>query len=346
MNRPQSAPNATATPHAVTGAGDAVSAADADGVILQSAHLRARVVDNRTRPKILDDLTVQASGLASLVHASARKNLFSACGLNLQGCKPTPESGPCAGKPVGARDVPVQVTRTGSHSARVVMRGNDHKGLGVTLDYQLGDQHIDQTITASPDHDLTGFDLFFASYMNGPSNTSIFLQGQLQGDPQPRWYEVASAGHGGPDGGDRNYYRPFDPAGKSWDQHLVDNPLLRQRVTADEATIQATRAAGFRTNTPNKCAFTGFYYALFDDHLFLMIFREPQFYFWVSCSGGQALRNPAWDYGIREQALSRGQQRSYHCRLVVKPFAGVADVLQEVAAFRAGATGLCGGFPS
>ncbi len=87
-------------------------------------------------------------------------------------------------------------------------------------------------------------------------------------------------------------------------------------MTADSESYAATEAAGFRPNTPNKCAFTGFYYGLIDEYAYAMLFREPQFYFWISPSGGATLRNPAWDYGIRTGPMTAGTTRTFHARLV------------------------------
>jgi hypothetical protein len=319
--------------------------ADADGVVLECGPLRARVVDHRPRFIHRNDEAVPGlHGLASLLHRDHGKNLYSACGLNYQVSKPVPVRGALAEKGGGPRAAPMRLERTGERSARLFQRGEDCTGLDTTLDYELRETGVDQTITFRPTHDLSGFDAFFASYMNQPQYTALFLRGQLQGDAGFSWYEVDSAGHGGPHGGDRIYYRPFDPVGRSWTQHMRDQPLLRQKIWADESTVAATLAAGFRMNDPNKCRFEGFYYALFDQYVYLHIFREPEFYFWLSCSGGGATRNPAWDYGIRGGSLRAGEERKFHVRLVVKPFAGVDDVLREVEAFRGNGAPACGGF--
>jgi hypothetical protein len=305
---------------------------DPDGIILDSGLLRARVVDNAPRlVHFRDEICPGLHGLASLSHRDQGKNVFSACGLNYQVSNPTPRAGKQLTSP---REAAMSAMRTGERSARLTFRGDDIAGLDTAIDFAVAGHAVDQTITVSAPYAVERFDAFFASYMSQPQDTSIYLQGRLQGDPALRWYEVASAGHGGPGGGDRIYYRPFDPTGKAWHEHRRDQPLLRQKRLADDESVAATLAAGFRANEPNKCPFGGFYYAFIDDFVYLMIFREPEFYFWLSCSGGGTTRNPAWDYGIRGGALRAGESRSFHARLVFKRFAGLDDVLAEVAAFR------------
>jgi len=250
-------------------------------------------------------------------------------------------SRPAGGIGLAPSRAPMHLERTAHGTALLTQQGGEATGLNARIEFALGPHHVDQTVTFSSDCDLEGFDTFWSSTMNQVQNTSIFLQGVLQDGGSPRWLEVASAGMGSEG---RIYYRHFDPIGKTWAEHLVDNPVQRQKAQADASSIAATRAAGFVINEPNKCPFTGFYYGLVDDYCFLMIFREPEFYFWTGCSGA-TVRNPSWDYGIAGSAMKAGEQRSFHLRLVYKPFAGVADVMSEVEAFRGGLAGtLCGAF--
>ena len=100
-------------------------------------------------------------------------------------------------------------------------------------------------------------------------------------------------------------------------------------------TRRAAEAVGFRVGDVR--AFGGFFYGLVDDFLLLYIFREPDFRMWMSASGSIALRNPAWDYATRGGPQRAGERRTYHTRVVYKPFAGAADVMQEVATFRGSA---------
>ncbi len=246
---------------------------------------------------------------------------------------------PAGGAGVTPTVAPMTIARTEDGRAVLTQRGADATGLDTRIEYALGARHLDQTITLSSERGIDFFDTFWSSHLNGAQCTSLFMQGVLQGHSAPHWLEVSTPGMGNEG---RVYYRPFDPRGKRWSDHVVDNPVLRQKPAADAESIAATLAAGFVANEPNKCAFTGFYYGLFDDHLYLMIFREPEFYFWTGASGA-TIRNPSWDYGLAGGPLKAGEQRSFHVRLVFKPFSGVEDVLAEVRAFRGERSGeLCG----
>ena len=310
------------------------------GVKLTNEHLRIRVVDNAPRfIHFIDFISAGANGLAALFDRKHHKNIFSSCGLQYVAATPRPAGGKAIGTGNGPTKAPLSLKQTGPETALLSQRGEDATGLNAEIEFKLGSRHVDQTVTVWSDCDLEGFDTFWSSQLNQVQCTSLFLQGRLQNSSAPQWLEAASAGHSADN---RVYYRPFDPRGKSWADHVADNPVLRQYFRADEATIAATLKAGFVTNEPNKCPFTGFYYGIIDDYCYLQIFREPAYYFWISCSGATQ-RNPSWDYGIADGAMKAGERRSYHTRLIFKPFAGVDDILQEVRAFRGNfANTLCG----
>jgi hypothetical protein len=47
----------------------------------------------------------------------------------------------------------------------------------------------------------------------------------------------------------------------------------------------------------------------------------------------QAVRSPAWDYEFRSGPQKAGEKRTYHLRLVYKPFESIEDILMEVNSF-------------
>ena len=125
--------------------------------------------------------------------------------------------------------------------------------------------------------------------------------------------------------------RSYDPFGLEWDEHLRENPLLRQSVFETAESRQATLDAGFLPYLSKRM--DRFYYGLVDDYVYLMIFKESNFIFWISASGGSTLRQPAWDYEFKTGAQKAGEKRTFHVRLVYKPFKGIDDVLDEVEKF-------------
>jgi hypothetical protein len=301
------------------------------GVVLERAPLRARVVDNGRRLMPLTDTVAGGmNGLASLIHEGLNKNIFASCGMNLEECKTTPPAGAVAGRPQAPRHAPMALRREGE-SAVLTQSAQEGAGLNFRVAFALGDSCVDQTITAWPDHDITYSNHFYASYMNQVQNTSIFLRGRLEGEAEARWLEATSPGHGG-DGA--VFYRPVEPEGRAWHEFLRDNPVLRQKRFRDAESIAGAERAGFR---PGKLAeLGGFFFGFVDDYLALYIFREPVFHMWISASGATAVRSPAWDYFVNDGPQRAGERRSYHVRLVHKPYAGVEDVLAEAARFRKG----------
>lgn len=312
------------------------------GVSLENDYLRVRIVDNAPRYIHHTDTIVGGqNGIACLFDRKHHKNIFSLCGLQFVLANARPAQNKDIVKKIAPKPASMSLKQTGPNSAQLSRIVEEEGGLNTLIDYELAERHVDQTLTFWSNRDIDGFNTFCSSQMNQVQYTSLFMQGKLEQVAQPQWLEASSAGHSS-DG--RVYYRTFDPFGKTWADHVLDNPVPRQKHTADPASIAATLKAGFIVNEPNKCPFTGFYYGIIDDYCYLMIFREPAFYFWTCC-GGATQRNPTWDYGIAGKPAKAGERVSYHLRLVFKPFAGVEDILEEVRAFRgAYADSLCGEF--
>ncbi len=299
------------------------------GLILERTPLRARVVANSRRlMHLTDSVATGMNGLASLIHEGLNKNIFATCGMNLEGCRTTPPSGNVAGRAQAPRHAPMAIRREGEG---VILSQSARQGAGLNFEitFALGECCVDQAITTWPDQDITFSTHFYASYMNQVQNTSLFLRGRLEGEKGARWLEATSPGHGG-DG--TVFYREVRPRGKAWHDFLTDNPVLRQKRFRDEASIAAAEAAGFRAGTLTDPV--SFFFGFVDDYVALYIFHEPVFQMWMSASGGMAVRAPAWDYYVSDGPQRAGERRSYHVRLVHKPYAGLEDVLAEVGRFR------------
>jgi len=313
------------------------------GITISNENLRIRAVDNAPRYNHhVDAVRGGMSGLAALIDRKHHKNIFSLHGLHCEGARSRPANGKSAvSKECAPSAAPMTLNQTGPDTIHLLQSGSEASGLNMDIEFKLGARHVDQTVTLWSDCDIDSFDTFWSSQMNQVQCTSLFMQGLLQRARGPQWVEVTSAGYCADN---RVYYRPFDPTEMTWADHVIDNPVRRQKPKADEESVAATLKAGFVVNEPNKCPFAGFYYGIIDDYCYLMIFREPAFYFWT-CVAGAAQRNPCWDYGIAGGAMKSGERRAYHLRLVFKPYAGVEDILQEVQAFRGDyASSLCGDF--
>lgn len=300
------------------------------GYILENDNLRIRVVDNQERYiHIIDNYMPGMNGLAALIHKKQNKNIYAFGGLNLECTNTWPPAGKLHELWNAPRVAPMQIKLLADSSVMLSQAAADASGLNFEILFRLGDYYVDQEITFWPDNDIDSSSSFWASYMNQVQNTSIFLRPPADDLQEKEWFEVSSAGHYSSNG-TGVFARPFDPYGRTWADHLRDNPLSRQQINESPESRNATLTAGFKEYNRGM---DHFYYGLVDDYLYLMIFKEPDFYFWISASGATTLRSPAWDYGIRSGRQLAGEKRMCHVRLVYKPFTDIEDILSEVKMF-------------
>ena len=332
MNMPAGAQGST--PRLQTGALTPPSESRLVDVILTNGHLRARFVDNSIRINAVgDDSLPGYSGLASLVYIEQGRNLFAPAGLNYESCSTVPRMGQRAELWNAPRVAPMVLEQLDAHTVRLTQRGAEAAGLNVEIVYHIGEAQVDQTITTWPDKDIESSNMFWASYMLFVQNTSLYLHAALKDEPKTRWLEMTSAGHKG--SGSGTYFRPFDPVAKAWHEFLTDNPVLRQAIFETPASRAATEQAEFKLD--QLASFDNFFFGFVDDYVALWVFRQPEngrFNPWISASGAQAIRRPAWDFAISSGPQKAGERRSFAIRFVYKPFAGVEDVLKEVERFQ------------
>ncbi len=307
---------------------------DLPGVLLVSEHLRVRIVDNTTRINAVDYSPLPGyNGIASLVSTGQERNIFAPAGLDYECSSTVPRMGKRSDLWNAPRVAPITITLVDSRTVRLAQKGSEAAGLNADITFRLGDRSIDQTITTWPDSDIQSSNTFWASYLLFVQNTSLYLRGELNDDAQPRWLEMTSAGHNS--NGNGTYFRPCDPAGKTWDEFLTDNPVRRQAIIESPESRAATERAGFRLGTLKS--FDNFFFGFVDDHVALWIFRQPaNGYFspWVSASGAQALRRPAADFALNSGPQKAGEKRTFSIRFVYKPYAGLDDLLKEVERFQ------------
>jgi hypothetical protein len=76
-----------------------------------------------------------------------------------------------------------------------------------------------------------------------------------------------------------------------------------------------------------------FYYGLYYDYAFIMMFREPdRVRFAYSPNGGDVELpwSPAWDYELVQDDITPGVSYEWNLCLAVKPYIGRKDILDEV----------------
>ena len=180
--------------------------------------------------------------------------------------------------------------------------------------FELKDPYyIDITYRAVPrKKDLKGnyLGIFWASYMNGPLDKSIyFLRGGSTLDA-PQWVQLATQAHGRDS--------TVRPAGDTKELELPDDP-----------TLLFANMSPFHYGEP-------FYYGRLGDMVLIYIFRpNPYLRFAHSLSGGGRSvsgddTNPAWDFQMVIPNFEVGKEYGLDMRVVYKPWAGRADVLKEV----------------
>lgn len=308
------------------------------GAVLSNGPLRVRIVDNTNRLCPLGDSPMPGyNGLAALIYTGQGRNIFTAAGLNYESCKTVPKLGQRQDLWNAPRVAPMTIEQLDALTARLTQKGAEASGLNVEIVFHLGEGYVDQTITVWPDADIESSYTFWASYMNLVQNTSLYLHGTLKGETGARWVEMTSAGHSG--SGSGTYFRPCDPAGKAWHEFLTDNPVQRQAVFETPVSRAATERAGFQLG--QAASFDNFFFGFVDDYVALWIFRPPangRFNPWISASGAEAVRRPAWDFGIESGPQKAGERRTFYIRFVYKPFVGVDDVLKEVDRFQTSET--------
>jgi len=290
------------------------------GVLLLSRHLRVRFVDNSTRINSVDYALLPGyNGIASLNYAGQNRDIFAPTGLDFESCSTVPKMGDRSSLWDAPRVAPMILEQVNDSTVRLTQKKYEAAGLNVEIVYRLGDDYVDQTITTWPDSDIQSSTTFWASYMLFVQNTSFYLHAALKENPHTRWLEMTSAGHNGTGSG--TYFRPINPAGKMWYQFLTDNPVRRQAVFETPASRAATERAGFKLG--NLTSFDNFFFGFVDNYVALWIFRQPadgHMTPWISASGAQALRRPAWDFEILSGPQKAGERRTFHVRFVYKPF--------------------------
>lgn len=158
------------------------------------------------------------------------------------------------------------------------------------------------------------FGVFWASYMNGPANKSIYFLAEGSTLDAPRWLQFCTQQH--------NHASTVRPAGDA-----LDLPM------PDSADTLFNSFSPLRYGEP-------FYYGLIGDHVLIYIFEpNPGLRFAHSPSGGGPTAdgtdtNPAWDFQLIVPEPEAGREYVLRWRTVLKPFAGRDDVLDEVRAYR------------
>jgi hypothetical protein len=217
------------------------------------------------------------------------------------------------------RNVPMQFRKINDTTAELRQDATPVYGIESRTVFELKDPYyVDVSYRGTPRRDVLqgGYlGIFWASYINAPLDKSIYFLAPGSTVDKPSWLQFFSQEHG------RD--ATVRPAGE------VTNLAA---VSDDPGTL-------FRNLSPLRYG-EPFYYGRVGDMVLIYIFRaNPYLRFAHSPSGGGRTRagddtNPAWDFQLVIPGPQEGKEYGFDMRIVYKPWAGRADVLQEVRKYK------------
>ena len=157
--------------------------------------------------------------------------------------------------------------------------------------------------------------VFWASYMNGPIDKSIYFLDGESSLTQPTWRQLCTQ------------------------QHNRDSTVKQNQ---DSTELKFETGDTLFSNISPMTYSAPFFYGRFRNMVLIYVFRENQnLRFAHSPSGGGRNSagndtNPAWDFQLIIPNTQKGQEYQLEGRLIYKPWKGRADVLAEVSRYLQG----------
>lgn len=227
--------------------------------------------------------------------------------------RPRPESRELFFEP---RSAPMTFRQIDAASAELHQPETPYWGVESRTRFTLREPYyLDVDFTCTPKKPLEGGILgcFWASYINGPENKSIYFLEADSSIEKPRWIQFCTMAH------DR------------------DSTALPAN---DDGSISFEPGPPTLYNTISPLRYGApFFYGRVRNMVLIYIF-EPgaNIRFSHSPSGGGPTKdhtdtNPAWDFQFIVRQAEPGHEYGFSARLVYKPWTDRADVLAEVRAF-------------
>jgi hypothetical protein len=306
--------------------------------ILRTSAFSAEVIDNSARGIHPAGL----NGLASLVPTGRKQGIIGPgrAGLNYEIIALTgmpPFSG-TAVSPFEPRAEPMRIESADARGVVLVQPETSHAQTSARIEFRAQEPHyIHQHVELvfhrrfTPPGVPMQFHSLWANYINAPPDIHIYLKRDLgEGGELEGWIGLAKLDHGPADW----HIRPL-PADRELSpaEHLAAMQTGRPEVFGYGPVPPTDPLTLGREPLPGPLPF---YYGLWHDLLFLMMFKQPeQFRFAYSPNGGHHAQpwNPAWDYVLFEGDVQLGRTYAWDLCLAVKPYAGRRDVLAEVGKF-------------
>lgn len=163
--------------------------------------------------------------------------------------------------------------------------------------------------------------VLWANYIHRPPDPHVYLKEADTGGPLSGWVALTQEHHGAPQ---FQVYRMPADGELSATEH-------RDFIAGSLAPHEHWPR---RTDRPLEF----FYGLVHDEHMVLLMFKQPQRVrlAYSPHGGGQhPVWSPAWDYVFHLEDAKVGERYVWDLCLAVKPFAGRADVLEEVRRYSA-----------
>lgn len=219
------------------------------------------------------------------------------------------------------RHAPMEFRKLSPTRAALIQAATPVYGVESRTEFELKEPYyVDVTYRATPRKG--GFEggflgIFWASYINGPLDKSMYMLGRDSTLEKPQWVQFMTQAHGRDS--------TVRPAGDARELAMGDDP-----------------SSLFRNMSPLRYS-EPFFYGRFRDMVLIYIFRpNPYLRFAHSPSGGGRSApgddtNPAWDFQLVIPGPKVGSEYGLDLRVVYKPWRGRADVLSEVRNWLQGA---------
>lgn len=259
------------------------------------------------------------NGAASLVPKTLGNTIFNptTCGFNyeittLEGVEQTYD------EMFEPRRSPMEITAADAASVTLHQGATAFKGIEAWITFRVEEphylhQHV-RFVFHKPLADGRPFSSLWASYLHAAPNRNVYMK--RAGGPLEGWVGITKERHRAP------YYI------------VHDVPAREMPVDEYFAVSQEPPAPPRFEKLDDPLAF---YFGLYFDHAFIMMFKEPETVrFAYSPNGGGDMPpwNPAWDYLLNIDRVELRRPYEWDLCAAVKPFAGRQDVLDEVKRYR------------
>jgi hypothetical protein len=282
-------------------------------VQLAAGDIEAVVVDNAPWPPRHRG---GYNGIASLKHKAEPRSLFvpAYAGLNIEHILDGTETRKGPDPLFEPRQCPMQLRRISDHSVEMYQPPTPHKGLESAMRFTLVEPHyidiIYECIARRDAFDNGYIIIFWASYINAPSEKAIHFLGHKDGERGESWIEAVSPAHG---------------------------KLSTHRYTADPDPLPPvpTHPLTLVFNFSNYRYAKPFYYGRYHGMVYIIMFDDPERVRFSQSPTGGGATNPAWDFQFVIRGYEVGKLYRLRARVVYKKFISRDDCLAEYEKWRA-----------